>query len=275
MAKYAKDLERAKSMRHRALTSISEYDLAQSNYQAAVAQYERAQQALRVAELGFRPEDVAVAEAEVQRLQARTQRLQDDVRKTTIRAPVSGVVTKRYTEVGAWVETGGHVADLIVLDPVQVQVPIPERDINRVQVGDAADVTLDAVPGRTFTGTVKHIIPQADPASRTFPVKIEVPNTPDLQLRAGMFARVTLRAGAAQPRLFVPKDAVVRRAVGQGVFVVVDKQARLVPIKTGSAYEGMVEVAEGTLTAGDVVVVTGNETLQDRAAVVVQGAPRL
>jgi multidrug efflux pump subunit AcrA (membrane-fusion protein) len=90
-----------------------------------------------------------------------------------------------------------------------------------------------------------------------------------------MFARVTLRAGAAQPRLFVSKDAVVRRSIGQGVFVVEENKARFVQIKPGNAYEGMLEVAEGKLKAGDVIVVTGNETLQDQAAVVVQGSPRL
>lgn len=275
MAKYAKDLERSKSMQNRDLVSMSEHDQVESNYQAAVAQYERARQALRVAELGFRVEDVAVAEAEVQRLQSRIQQLREDIRKMTLYAPVSGVITQRYTEVGMWVETGGKVADLVVLNPVLVLVPIPERDISRVRLGDAAEVTLDALPGRTFTGKVKHIIPQADPASRTFPVKIEVPNTPELTFKAGMFARVILRAGAAQPRLFVSKDAVVRRSIGQGVFVVEENKARFVQIKPGNAYEGMLEVAEGKLKAGDLIVVTGNETLQDQAAVVVQGSPRL
>jgi RND family efflux transporter MFP subunit len=121
---------------------------------------------------------------------------------------------------------------------------------------------------------VKHIIPQADLASRTFPVKIEVANTPDTILKAGMFARVTLRPGAAQTTLFVPKDAVVRRAAEQVVFVVQEGKARLVPIKTGRAQEGTVEVVDGQLKAGDTVVVTGNEALQDQAAVLVKETPR-
>lgn len=274
MAKYARDLERAKSMQSRDLMSTSEYEQAQSNHQAAAAQYERARQALRVAELGSRVEDVAAAEADVQRLQARIQRLKDDVRKTTILAPVSGIVTRRYTEVGAWLELGGKVVDLVVLNPVLVQVPVHERDINRVRLGDKASIVVDALPGRTFTGKVKHIIPQADAASRTFPVKIEVTNPADIPLKAGMFARITLHAGAAQPRLFVPKDAVARRSTGQGVFVVEENKARFVPIKTGNLHEGLVEIVEGSLKVDDTVVVTGNETLQDQAAVAVQGTAR-
>jgi multidrug efflux pump subunit AcrA (membrane-fusion protein) len=271
MEKYAKDLERANTLRTRAISSVSDYDLVESTYFAAKAQYERAQQSLRVAELGTRQEDIAAAEAEVQRLQAKVQRLHADVQKTTVYAPVSGVITQRYTEVGQWIERGDKVADLIDLRVIFVRVPIHEKDIGRVRVGDTATVSLDAFPDRTFDGRVKHIIPQADAASRTFPVKIEVANTPDNALKAGMSARVRLRSGAAHPTVLVPKDAVVRWAGKQIVFVVQDEKARMIPIKPGRTYNGSVEVLEGGLKPGDIVVVTGNETLRDEAAVVIKG----
>jgi HlyD family secretion protein len=266
--KYAKDVERTKSLVTRDMVSISEFNQAEASYLAAKAQYERTLRSLRVAELGFRQEEVAAAEAEVQRLQAKVQRLREDVQKTVIRSPVSGFITYRYAEVGQWVERGGKVADIIDLATVLVRVPVHERDIRLVQVGDEATVTLDALPNRTFTGRVKYITPQADLASRTFPVKIEVSNTPDYAIKAGMFARVTLRTGSAQPSVFVPKDAVVRRGSGQVVFVVEDAKARMVPIRTGRTHEGLIEVLEGKLRPGETVVVTGNELLQDQMAVV-------
>jgi len=272
--KYAKDLERAKSLQARDMISMAEYNLAESTYLSAKAQYERVLQALRVAELGSRQEDIAAAEADVQRLQAKVQRLREDVHKTAIRSPVSGFITQRYTEVGQWIERGGKVADIVDLRAVLVRVPIHERDISRIRPGDEAVVLLDAFPNRSFTGRVKHITPQADPASRTFPVKIEVPNTQDSALKAGMFARVTLRSGAPQPSVFVPKDAVVRRATGQVVFVVQEGRARQVPIKTGRAYEGLIEVMDSKLKPGDTVVVTGNELLQDQALVLIKESSR-
>jgi len=274
VAKYAKDLERAKSLSTQEITSISDLDQAESTYRAAQAQYERTVQSLRVAELGTRQEDIAAAEAEVQRLDARAKRLHEDVQKTILRAPVSGFVTQRYTEVGQWLERGGKVADLVDLHTVLVRVPVHERDIGRLHVGDDATIVLDALPDHPFAGRVKHIIPLADPASRTFPVKVEVPNTPDSVLKAGMFARVKLRPGAAQPSLFVSKDAVVRRTAGQVVFVVQEGKARLVPVKTGRIHEGAIEIVDGSLKAGDTVVVTGNELLQDQAAVLVKDPPR-
>jgi multidrug efflux pump subunit AcrA (membrane-fusion protein) len=99
-------------------------------------------------------------------------------------------------------------------------------------------------------------------------VKIEVLNTPDTAIKAGMFARGTLRIEATQPVVFVPKDAVVRRASGQVVFVVEDAKARMVPIKTGRTHEGLIEAVEGQLRPGDSIVITGNEMLQDQMAVV-------
>jgi RND family efflux transporter MFP subunit len=155
-----------------------------------------------------------------------------------------------------------------------VRVPVHEREIRHVRVGDAATVTLDALPDHSFPGKVKYITPQADLASRTFPVKIEVVNTPDTAIKAGMFARVSLRTGAARPSVFVPKDAVVRRAAAAVVFVVHEAQARMVPVKTGRTHEGFVEISEGALQAGDHVVVTGNETLQDQALVAVKSTLR-
>ena len=272
--KYAKDMERAKTLHTREMVSLSEYNLAEATYLSARAQLARAVQALRVAELGSRQEDIAAAEADVHRLQAKVKRQREDVQRATIRSPVSGFITQRYIEVGQWIERGGRVADLVDLGAVLVRVPIHEKDIGRLRVGDQALVVLDALPGRTFTGRVKHIIPQADVASRTFPTKIEVPNTPDTALKAGMFARVTLHSGTPQPSVFVPKDAVVRRAIGQVVFTVHDGKARLVPIKTGRVSDGLIEVTESRLKPGDMVVVTGNELLQDQAAVAIKEISR-
>ena len=274
VAKYAKDLERAKSLQNTRAMSASDYDQAEGTYLAAKAQHARTVQSLRVAELGSRPEDIAAAEAEVQRLEAKAKRLREDIHKTTIRSPVSGFITQRYTEVGQWLERGGKVVDLVDLRTVLIRVPVHEKDVSRVRVGDEATIGLDALPNRPFTGRVKHILPQADAASRTFPVKIAVANTPDSALKAGMFARVRLRTGTAQPSVFVPKDAVVRQPTGLVVFVVQDDKAHMVPIKTGRTHDGLIEVLEGGLQPGNAVVVTGNETLRDQAAVVIKGNSR-
>jgi len=91
--KYAKDVERTKSLLTRDMVSLSEFNQTEANYLAAKAQHERTWRSLRVAELGFRQEDIAAGEAEAQRLQAKVQRLGNDVQKTVIRSPISGFIT--------------------------------------------------------------------------------------------------------------------------------------------------------------------------------------
>jgi multidrug efflux pump subunit AcrA (membrane-fusion protein) len=82
---------------------------------------------------------------------------------------------------------------------------------------------------------------------------------------------VRLQVGPAQAAVLVPKDAVARRAAQQVVFVVQEQTARMVPIKTGRAHAGWLEVLDGSLKPGDTVVITGNETLRDQAAVLIKG----
>ncbi|RMF87486.1 MAG: HlyD family efflux transporter periplasmic adaptor subunit, partial [Nitrospinota bacterium] len=178
LKKFADDLERAKNLFQKRVISRSDYIQAESNYLAATAQLEQATQQFRLAEQGTRKEDIAAAEAEVQRMQANVDRIREDLRKTTIRSPISGFLVRKYLEVGQWVERGGKVAEIIDLETVLVRVGVNERDIRHLAVGDRAVLTVDAYPEEEFQGKIRYIIPQADPTSRNFPVQIAVQNTP-------------------------------------------------------------------------------------------------
>ncbi|MFQ5693451.1 MAG: efflux RND transporter periplasmic adaptor subunit, partial [Nitrospinota bacterium] len=168
-----------------------------------------------------------------------------------------------------WIQRGGQVAKIINIDTVFVRSGIQEKYISKVRVGDPARVTVDAYPGRIFEGRVRHIIPQADVASRTFPVKIEVAN-PGYLLKGGMFARVVLFYGPKHPALMVPKDALSRLGRRSRVFVAKDGRAHAVSVKTGRTFGGLVEIVEGDLSKGDRVIVTGNESLRDRRPTIVR-----
>jgi len=189
--KYAKDTERTKSLLTRDMVSLSEFNQAEASYLAAKAQYERTLRSLRVAELGFRQEDIAAGEAEVQRLQAKVQRLRHDVEKTVIRAPVSGFITNRYVEVGQWLERGGSVADIIDLTTVLVRVPVHERDIRLIQVGDDAIVTLDALEPFRIPASPR---PAGDPAPLPYLASAEN------QERGGFAVELTVHLSSAAMR---------------------------------------------------------------------------
>lgn len=261
LARARADFERAQKLHADQIISTAERQRFEAEYLAAKERHRAATEALRMARAGPRPEEIAQAEAELAQVQARADRIRDEIRRMTVRAPITGYVVRKRVEVGAWVQTGDRIADLIALDTVFVTGPVGEREIRRVRAGQPAQIALDAYPGRAFTGTVSAVVPGADAASRTFPVKVTVAN-PDGLLKAGMFARVAVRTGQARTGLFLPKDAVVRRSGQDFVFVVEGDLANLVRVETGAIVDGLLEVRSRELAPGQPVVTLGNEFLQ-------------
>lgn len=256
-----RDFLRAERLHREELISLADLQQAQATFEAARQRHRRAAEALRMAESGPRPEEIAQARADVAATRARVDRIVDEIRRSTVIAPISGYVVRKHVEVGAWVQPGTPVADLIALDPVEVTGPVGEREIRRVRVGEAARVTVDAYPGRAFDGRITAVIPGADPASRTFPVKVAVAN-PEGLLKAGMFARVAVRTGKGRTAVFVPKDAMVRRGGQDFIFLVDGGLAELVRVRAGTEVDGLVEIEGDGLAAGRPVVTLGNEFLQ-------------
>ncbi len=261
VARAEADHRRAQQLHRAQLISLSEEQRIESEYLAARQRLEVLSQALRMARAGPRPEEIAQAAADLDQARARAERIGDEIRRTAIVAPITGYVLKKHVDVGAWVEPGSRIVDLIALDPVFVTGPVGEREIARVRTGQPTVLIVDAYPGRTFKGTVSAVVPGADAASRTFPVKVTVDNA-DGALKAGMFARVAVRVGGGRTALFLPKDAVVRRSGHEYVFLVEGDEAQLVRVETGAIVDGLVEVRGPGLTAGRQAVTLGNEFLQ-------------
>jgi HlyD family secretion protein len=236
--------------------TIAELAAAEQRYRQAQAEYDKA-----VA--GPRKEVIAQARFAVAAEGVKLQQLQDEFDKTTIEAPFTGFVTEKRTEVGEWIPLGGAVVELVELDAVLVRVMVPESAISFAKRGDPVRVRIDALRD-VFTGTIKHIVPQADLAARTFPVEIEIPN-PKYALKAGMFARATLPAGRTTKSIVVPKDALVNRA---GNFMVVAAMpspqgqgymAMPVPVELGAEIGERVAVFAPQLRPGVPIAVRGQE----------------
>ena len=133
--------------------------------------------------------------------------------RLSIRAPFPGYVTKEHTEVGQWLVEGDPVVEVVRVDSVDVEVPVPEKYISQIEVGATqARVTVGSLPGKSWPAPVHAIVLRADPRSRCFPVQVRLANpraSDDVLLKPGMFARVALPTGGKGPALVVPKDAVV------------------------------------------------------------------
>jgi RND family efflux transporter MFP subunit len=206
--------------------------------------------------------------------EARIASIEDDIARTRIRAPFAGVVTEVHTEVGEWIETGGRVIRLADLGTVEIRLEVPESYYVRLTVGTVAPAVVDALPDLPLDGTIFAVVPHADRDARTFPVVVRAAN-PDGRVGAGMLVRVTLTLTGGEEALLIPKDAVLRQAQHEIVFVAEGETVRAVTVRTGRAMGSRVEV-EGDLAAGDSVVVRGNERLSPGQRIAVgsaDGAP--
>jgi RND family efflux transporter MFP subunit len=203
---------------------------------------------------------VDVRGAEIAEKKAEVDRLDLVLKRTQVVAPFAGIIARRHVEVGQWVEVGDAVADLVQTDPLFVRVNVPESVIARVNVGDEAEVQFDALGGQKLTGKVDQILPVADMGSRTFAVKVLLPN-PEMRIRPGFFGRGVLTSASEAPRPVVPRDAVVTRSNGSHVVVARDGKAVVVPVERGPADGNMMAVS-GDLKEGELVVTRGNEALR-------------
>lgn len=180
--------------------------------------------------------------------------------KTLIRAPFTGVVGLRQVSVGAYVQAGHDIVNLESLHPLKVDFKVPELFATKLKKGQTVNIRVDAVPGRTFEGTVTAVDPQVDVAGRAIVLRASVSN-PERLLRPGMFARVTLVLETKPSAITVPEQALVPRGKQQMVVKVVDGKAEYVPVEIGQREAGRVEITKG-VGAGDVVVTAGQLKLR-------------
>jgi len=187
---------------------------------------------------------------------------------TRLASPMGGVVVRRNVDPGELAATGQPAFTVVDVDPVTVRVGIPESQVGQIRQGAAATVSVAALPGQRFTGRVTMIGVSADPASRTYPVKLDVPN-PGRTLLPGMVAEAHIGGARVVRALTVPGEAVVRDAEGATlVFVYAPSERRVYGrrVTVGAPIDREVEIRDG-LAPGDLVVVAGQQRLRDGARV--------
>ena len=222
------DLKRATSLLAQNILPQSEFDAAQSRFRVAEA---------------------AVRESET--LHGYTE----------IVAPFPGTITRKYADVGDLAAPGKPLLEIEDARTLRFEADVPEAVVGTLSLGQSLPVRVAAV-GADMNGTIVEIAPTADPASRTFLVKLDLP--PSRALRAGQFGRVGMPVGTSSA-LRVPSSAVVVRGQMEIVFVAENGKAALRIVKTGKRIGDEVEVVSG-LEGGERIVV-------ENAAGLIDGQP--
>jgi len=191
----------------------------------------------------------------------------------TLRAPISGFIAKRAIEPGEMASPGRTAFEIVRLDSVEVSVGVPETDVRLVHAGQKATITLPALPGRSFEGTVRLVNVSADPSTRTFMTRINVPN-PNHELRIGMVAEARIRGDKMVKVLTIPVEAIVRDPQGATmVYVYFPDQKRVYAkrVETGAMHGKEIEITRG-LSGDEPIIIAGQERLREGAPVAVTAA---
>lgn len=191
--------------------------------------------------------------------------------KSRIAAPFGGVLGMRRVSVGAYLSAGDPIINLEQIDPLKIDFRVPESALSAVAPGGAIEITVDAIPGRTFAGAIYAVDPLVDESGRSVVVRARIPNA-DRALRPGLFARVSVIVERRADAHLVPERAIVPFGDDTYVFRIVDGAARLTQVVLGQRQEGEVEILEG-LGRDDVVITDGLLKIGDGAAVTVVEPP--
>lgn len=192
---------------------------------------------------------------------ARSGRAQSTI---TITAPVSGAITQLGVRPGMTVAAGQTLAEISGLDPIWLEVAVPEILAADARVGQPVSATLTAFPGELFAGRIVAILPSAQAESRTITARAELRN-PGLRLRPGMFAQVSL-APERREALLVPSEAVIRTGERTLVMLALERgRYRPAEVRIGREANGRTEVLAG-LAPGEKVVVSGQFLLDSEAS---------
>jgi RND family efflux transporter MFP subunit len=189
-----------------------------------------------------------------------------------MRAPIAGVVGMRRIDVGDTVGAGIPVISVLDLNVVKVRAAIPESEIGKVHEGARATVTIPSLDGKQFEGKVETVGVAADPASRTYAVKISVPNPAHL-LRAGMVSSARIFSSKMVNAMTVPGAAIVHDAQGVAqVYVYSPAQQRVYArrVDVGGLIANEVEI-RGGLTGDAQVVIAGQQNVREGSPVRIAG----
>ena len=252
---------RLKNLKERDFISQQRLDEAMLKVTLSEAEYRSAKEKLTLLRKGARQEDRDALLAQIRQAEAALRLAHIHLKNTTIRAPISGIISKRFLDQGSCVSTTTPIVRIVAMDMVKVLVQVVESELAQLSVGAKAEIYVDAYRKQVFRGEVSRISPTVDPESRMADIEIQVGNK-DHRLKPGMFARVNLVVQRRNGVLLLSKDSLIREHGHTRVFVHENGRALLRKVSLGLEGEQYVELLKG-LREGDEVIVAGQYELKD------------
>ncbi len=241
---------------------------------------EAKQTQLDTAEVALEKEGVRLQYKTIDDARYRYERAQTELKEaelllqfTTVKAPMTGVVSQRHVSRGQFVQKNQHLFTMVDPTRLLARTFLPEKFSSRVTVGQDAYVETEALQAERFAARVKLISPVVEAESGTFKVTVELLNPPPT-LKPGMFATVLITVATRDQALVIPKRALTLDSSQPTIYRLEKGRARRVTLKVGLSDNDRIEVLSG-LTEGDQIIVVGQEKLLDEMRVkVVENEPK-
>jgi len=247
------EFNRIRSLLEQRVVSQSEFDQRRTQMEATRQQYEAARNG------------AAQQYQALQAARARVALAHKPLADTVVRAPFAGLVGERLVSTGDYVNKGMKVAVVVRVNPLRVQLTVPEQFISAVKVGAPVTFQVDAYPGREFTGTVRFVSPALEANRRALTIEAVVPNQSG-DLKPGLFATARIDQPEKSPAVMVPTAAVLTQAGTSRVYVVNGDHVEERIVTLGQQADTLVEIATG-LKAGEKVATKNIAQLFDGAKV--------
>jgi RND family efflux transporter MFP subunit len=259
----------AKISTARARLSLARQELKRISDLKTSAAYSKARFEDKRVEVTRYQAELAEARARLLRTRASLNMAETELRYTKIRAPYSGVITKRHTEAGAFIKEGQAAFTMVSDRDLEIEADVPGRRIAGLTAGKK--VTFELVRGQRIEARVRAVVPEENVRTRTRMVRFK----PNFKIRpeniaANQSATVYLPIGKSRTGLSMHKDALVSSRGVPTVFVIRDGRAYARQVKIGEGVGGRFEVLSG-LKEGEQVVIRGNERLKDGKRVRING----
>jgi len=193
--------------------------------------------------------------------------LMEQIKKTTITAPFSGIVTAKLTEEGAFAAPGVPLLQITDISSLKFTVNVPEQELSQFETNQLYSLSADAYPETVLSGKVIMTGSKAN-MGNSYPVQFSVNNTSDLKIKAGMFGKVQLKDDGEREHIIIPASAIVGTNIQPQVYLVKNGKAILQDITTSNRFQNKVKVSSG-LTEGDVIITNGFINLFDGANVTI------
>jgi membrane fusion protein (multidrug efflux system) len=191
--------------------------------------------------------------------------LLEQINKTTIMAPFSGIVTAKLTEVGAFAAPGVPLIQITDISVLKFTVNVPEQELSQFKTNQIYSLAADAYPETLLSGEVIMTGSKAN-MGNSFPIQFSVKNTSDLQIKSGMFGKVQLKNDSEGIHIIIPASSVIGTNMQTQVYTVKNGKAILQNIIISSRFQNKVLVSSG-LSEGDVIITNGFINLFDGANV--------